>query len=101
MERNNLLPPSSQYCSAVSAIFESSCLGLVLTIRLLEGDPCYDCWRAYFELGELKHRHRHRLTMPEWLPKSEEELEEVERARMTNSLHTRLLRVMGRSGRTD
>ena len=39
--------------------------------------------------------------VPEWLPKSEEELEEEERARMNDSPHTRLLRVMGRSGRRD
>ncbi|PSS29373.1 CCG-binding protein [Actinidia chinensis var. chinensis] len=119
---------------------------------VLEGDPCYDCWRAYFELGELERlapkEEVERLIrgangvkdlvssvhgmlsiyqnkkersnesskavkveksaepqppphVPEWLPKSEEELEEEERARMNDSPHTRLLRVMGRSGRRD
>ncbi|KAK6136843.1 hypothetical protein DH2020_029398 [Rehmannia glutinosa] len=72
----------------------------------LEGDDSYSCWQAYFELKDLERftesNERVENTgskpcpIPDGLPKTAEELEEEEKARMPDSPFTRLLRARGR-----
>ncbi|KAL0356779.1 UNVERIFIED_CONTAM: CCG-binding protein 1 [Sesamum calycinum] len=82
----------------------------------LEGDDSYNCWTAYFELKELeKEAPKEELEkliieaggvkslisgkacpVPDGLPKTSEELEEEEKARMPDSPFTRLLRARGK-----